>query len=403
MLDLTQIAGQISEAGARERERRARAADAATVAARLAGREARLWADQVPRLLSARTSWLVAHPVGSGPSGADTPPGARFPPPSLPPAHAVVATDGSQIAPDRHDGLAACYLLNVGEVTLYYGASRRPRLHSRAEVVLLDSDDEEAERAAIAGLAARRFACEMAALGELAVQTASADLPTVALTDGSLIAWALDDAEDENPVKREALAALLRVLDAGRAAGVPVVGYVSGPGSRDIVNALRIALCPENPVDCRRCPHAKEALPCAPVRHATDAALYARLLSPGERSPVFSARGQATGFSRVLLQYGEENWPHFFYLHVGAEIARIEFPAWVADDPELVDRVHAVCLDQARKGRGYPVALAEAHEQAVVRGADRQAFLNLLGRALIGEGATVDSTRKALAKRTRAV
>ena len=394
MLDLTQIAGQIIEAGGRERERRERAAGETARAAQVAGMDARLWAAQVPRLREARTSWLVGH--------ASEPPGTRFPAPPLPPAHVVVATDGSQIAPDRHDGLAACYLLNIGRVTLFYGTGARPRLESTAEVITVDGDDEEAERAAVAALAGRRFAGEMAALGELATGAAACGLPAVALTDGSLIAWALDDEAGDDPAKQEAFAALLAALEAGRAAGVPVVGYVSGSGSRDVVNALRIALCPENPVDCRRCPHPKDALPCAPVRRATDASLYARILQPGERSPVFTARGQATGFSRILARYGE-HWVAFFYLHVGAEVARIEFPGWVAEDAALVDRVHAVCLDQARKGRGYPVALAEAHERAVVRGADRQAFLNLLARSVVHAGASAAATRKALAKRTRSV
>ncbi len=341
MLDLTQIAGQVAEAGGRERERRALVAEETALAAAVAQMDSELWATHVPRLRASRTSWLVAH--------APAPPAARTPAPPIPPQYAVVATDGSQIAPDRHDGLATAYLLNIGRVQLFYGTGARPRLDSRAEIIPIDGDDEEAERAAVAGMAARRFVGEMAALGELAGEAAAAGLPVVALTDGSLIAWAMDDEQGDDPAKGEGLAALLGALQAGRDLGVPIVGYVSGPGSRDVVNALRITLCPENPVDCRRCPHPKEALPCAPVRRATDAAVFARLLSPGERSPVFTARGQTTGFSRILQKY-DEHWVAFFYLHVGAEIARIEIPGWAADDPALVDRVHALCLDQARKG-----------------------------------------------------
>lgn len=396
MLDLTSIAGQINEAGRREQERRARVADDTWRAATVAGEDAARWESHLPRLRASRTSWLVAH--------ADGPPAARYPAPPPPPEHVVIATDGSQIAPDRHEGLASCYLLNIGRVVISYGTGARPRLEAMPELVLFDGDDEDAERAVVAELWARRFAGEMAALGELTTETAANGLPAIALTDGSLIAWALDDEKGgEDPAKAEALSALLTALETGRAAGVPVVGYVSAPGSRDVVNSLRIALCPEDPVDCRGCPHPKDALPCAPVRRATDAGLFARLLAPGERSPVFSAHGQATGYSRVLARYGDAHWVRFFYLNVGAEIARLEFPAWVADDPALIDRVHALCLDQARKGRGYPVALAEAHEQAVVRGADRQAFLNLLSRAMVHAGTPAVTTRKALAKRTRAV
>jgi hypothetical protein len=123
----------------------------------------------------------------------------------------------------------------------------------------------------------------------------------------------------------------------------------------------------------------------------------------GERSPVFTSRGQKKGFSRILEQYEDDDWIDFFYLNVDQEIARIEIPAWVGRDPALVDRVHAICFDQACKGRGYPVALAEAHEQAIVRGADREAFLNCLRRSFVRAEMRVNGTRKAFAKRMRAL
>jgi hypothetical protein len=43
-------------------------------------------------------------------------------------------------------------------------------------------------------------------------------------------------------------------------------------------------------------------------------------------------------------------------------------------------------LAQVQKGYGYPVALAEAHNQAVVRGGDRHRFFALLERELIRAG-----------------
>jgi hypothetical protein len=410
MLDLNAIAGSVGLAAAREVERRSRGANQADQAAALAAAQsADTWEPVVARLRVARTSWLSAH------SAPDDPIGSRHPVVPAPDAYVVVASDGSQIAPDRHEGVsAACWLLNVGRVRIGYGdGAPRPLLASSAEVmaVVLEpdgdnaDDEDEVERQAARGLAARRFAREMAALTELAADAATTGLPAVAMTDGPLIAWALYDEEGNDPAKQEALAALRDALEATRKVAVPIAGYVSGPGSRDVVNALRIGvLCPEEPADCLRCPHPKAALPCAPIRHATDAALFERLLSPGERSAVFSSQGQKTGFSRILpTVYGPVHWAAFFYLHVGAEIVRIELPAWAAEDGAVLDRVHAVCLDQAVKGRGYPVALAEAHEAAVVRAADRAAFLNLLRRHLVQAGSPEGRTRKALAKQARAI
>jgi hypothetical protein len=135
--------------------------------------------------------------------------------------------------------------------------------------------------------------------------------------------------------------------------------------------------------------------------------LFSALLPcPGDRSPVFTSRGQATGFSRVLKMYGDDHWVAFFYLNAGRR-SRGSRCRCGSLKTRPADRVHAVCFDQAKKGRGYPVALAEAHERAVVRAADRQAFLHLLTRELVRGGApageAVSPTRKAVAKRVRGV
>jgi hypothetical protein len=402
MLDLTQIAEQISLAGQRESEQQRKMAAETEVAAALARDEAIDWAQQAERIRASRTSWLVAH-VPDGGS-----PGKAIAAPPLPSSYAVAAADGSQIAPDRHDGtVGGCYLLNVGRVLLRYGTGARARLDNLPELLLLDDEEEddaeEAVRRAASGLGARRFAREMSALSGMAAECATEGLPAVVLTDGSLIAWHLYDDTGKDPAKQEALTALFTALEETCTAGIPLVGYVSAPGSRDVLNGLRITLCPEKPVECFRCPHPKDALPCAPIRRATDASLFAPLLAPGERSPVFTARGQVKGFSQVLPLYGDMHWIAFFYLNVGAEVARIELPTWAAEDPAILERVHTICLDQASKGRGYPVALAEAHEQAVVRGADREAFLRLLERARVQAGGVAQSSRKALMKRTRGV
>ncbi|MES2463762.1 MAG: DNA double-strand break repair nuclease NurA [Armatimonadota bacterium] len=400
MLDLSLVTDQVAYAAKREAERRAHALKETALAVDVANAwSGEAWGEQVQRIRAARTSWLVAH------SAADSAPAVTAAAPAVPPRYVVVAADGSQIAPDRHDGVTSCWLLHIGRVFLSYGTGKRPRLDSQAEVLILEEEgDEEPEQAAVRGLGARRFAREIAALGVLAAEASESGLPSVALTDGSLIAWTLYDEEGLDPAKEEGLKALQATLEATQRLQVPLVGYVSFPGSRDVVNALRITLCPQEIVNCERCPYPKDAKPCAPIRRASDAALFARLLGPGERSAVFTSSGQKTGFSHILpMAYGPSHWIAFFYLNVGAEIVRIEIPAWAAERPDMVDLVHAVCLDQARKGRGYPVALAEAHERAVVRGADRAAFLNLLNRHLVKAGEPATQTRKALAKQSRAL
>ena len=106
--------------------------------------------------------------------------------------------------------------------------------------------------------------------------------------------------------------------------------------------------------------------------------------------------------SRILTEYG----PHsicFFYVHVGEEIGRVEVPSWVADDQPALGLAHTLIVEQCRLGQGYPVALMEAHEQAVVTVGDRRYFQQLVEGALYAEGVPVYTSEKSRSKRVRMV
>ena len=92
---------------------------------------------------------------------------------------------------------------------------------------------------------------------------------------------------------------------------------------------------------------------------------------------------------------------HFFYMNAGEEIARVEIPAWVADSPELLSLVHAGIVDQCRKGHGYPVAISEAHEQAVVTAGDREEFRVMVETALGTQRLPVYTSLKDRSKRLK--
>ena len=84
---------------------------------------------------------------------------------------------------------------------------------------------------------------------------------------------------------------------------------------------------------------------------------------------------------------------------MGYEIARVEIPAWIARDDAKVDKVARMILDQSIKGRGYPVAIAEAHEQAVVKGPDRDFFYHCIQKMSIEHKLRVAYSQKVLKKR----
>ena len=99
------------------------------------------------------------------------------------------------------------------------------------------------------------------------------------------------------------------------------------------------------------------------------------MLEPGHRSPLYRSSHLAARFA-LGLAAGQE-WSHFYYLNGGTEIARVEVPDWLAQDPELLAVGHAMLVRQCQLGLGYPVAISEAHEQAVITGHDREEFRRL--------------------------
>ena len=142
---------------------------------------------------------------------------------------------------------------------------------------------------------------------------------------------------------------------------------------------LRVALCPYDPANCDRYCATNEKRDCDMVAGIQDRELFSSILSQRERSAVFISQS-----SIVRKHYGVHQ-VYFFYLRVDDEVARVELPRWVATDESLLNLVHALVLDQCQRGQGYPVALSEAHEKAVVTGADRENFWQLVDSSLIDE------------------
>ena len=83
------------------------------------------------------------------------------------------------------------------------------------------------------------------------------------------------------------------------------------------------------------------------------------------------------------------------------EVARVEIPQWTALNEDLLNLTHSLTLDQCHRGHGYPVALSESHEQAVVTGADRENFWQMIEASLVDEHLPCLSSAKSRSKRTR--
>ena len=367
---------------------------------------------------------------------------------AAPYAHTVLATDGSQIAPSHHE-IAYCYLINTGRIILHYGQGKQPLLDSLPEVFYRPEDLFVSRQWGIRTeewMSYRRTVTETEVLAELAqwvtqtpasgnsielsidstegtIQTSSqppilgeqeipepaatkkrstrtkrteqlsllesqrtreipvvtpSKIPTIAMVDGSLIYWFLEQLPGE--ARDRILQPILAAWRQLQSIGVPMVGYISASRSGESLNFFRFLTCPYTSPDCQtHCSNLPDKAPCQVLEPLRDAAVWARLLNPGQRSPLWRS-------SAKIQDYYEEQCIYFCYLHVGTEVARVEVPEWVALDATMMTRAMSLVIAQVQKGYGYPVALAEAHNQAVVRGGDRSRFFGLLEQQMIRAG-----------------
>ncbi len=299
--------------------------------------------------------------------------------PTPPKVHTVIATDGSQIAPNHHE-IAYCYLLNIGRVVLHYGQNLHPILDSLPEVFYRPEDLYMSRQWGIRTeewMGYRRTASETTVLAELACAEKT-EAPTLAMVDGSLIYWFLEqlpfDARDR------ILPPILEAWKQMREAQIPIMGYLSASRNIEAMNFLRLTACSHPVPDCKSfCPNQLEKVPCKIFEPLRDTALWSTQLKPGQRSTLWRSN------AHILEQY-EDQKIYFCYVHVGTEIARIEVPAWVAENTTMLDQALGLMLAQVQKGYGYPVAIAEAHNQAVVKGGDKARFFALLEQQMIKAG-----------------
>lgn len=344
-------------------------------------------------------TWLLARPLEPFDTVRDVPP--------IPATYAVAAADGSQIDRDRH-GTADWFLINTGRVYLRYGSEPVARLSSQpllcyedADLYIRDQRDTSRgiRRVPIEGnyLGVRRDLEELHALRDLVAAYLlddAATMPVLALADGTLMRWALAGAEDF--VQQALLKPYLKALDELRECGVPVVSYISRPRGTEFAGTLRLMFCPDvQPAErkgakCSACSdiRAGRGRSCDVLDGLLDTDLMGRLLREGQRGPIFQS------MSRVNIEEYGPHRIHFFYMRVGRELARIELPQWVAADAMLVDRCHSLVYDQVARGNGYPVALARAHEQAVVRASDRRNCQHLIETHLMRSGMALSRSRK---------
>ncbi|MFH0768514.1 MAG: DNA double-strand break repair nuclease NurA [Chloroflexota bacterium] len=395
-LDLTKIAGQVGGMVARLRDDGKEKQKRLQYARDVLHNNAANFDHWRKKIASSKTTWLVAGLAGE--------PDQHYALPPLPAEFTVIATDGSHIEVDRHRS-TRCYVINIGSVVLHYGAcpdaslDSIPHLYAGNEDLVIAPAEIKGREQAVEGalLGIKRSVDECQRLAELAAELPSGS-SNLALLDGSLILWGLEAYPEfvtDALLDKGFLVYLDEMRKLNKDKSLALASYISFPRGTDAVNALRVALCPHDVVDSDRyCPDCKTR-ECDAVAGVQDGELFSHLLGQSERSALFISQS-----SVVRKHYGEHQ-VYFFYLRVDDEIARVEIPQWVAMDESRLNLAHTLVLDQCRRGYGYPVALSEAHEQAVVREADRENFWQLVESSLVDEHLPNPSSGKSQSKRTR--
>ena len=290
--------------------------------------------------------------------------------------YGVVATDGSQIYPDKHQGVS-CYLINTGVVEFVYGQMSSVRLFSEPVVGTSLDDPDMTEDMVNCRRGELEF--EKGLLESSNARGAHPGIPRLYLCDGSLIFWHLENKSPQ--IKERFLKRYIELLDGFYQERLLIAGYISLPKSKELVALLR------------NCISHKLVKEDTPLDTIIDTHLVSFFLPVNHRTTVFAHNSALAG------SYPHHLVPCFVYLHLPGEIARIEIPRWIAEDADALLTVIAIVKDQAFKGNGYPVALSEAHEQAVVKGPDREFFFDMVYKLGITRNQRLHPSQKSLKKR----
>ena len=374
----------------------------------------RAWAI-APAVAEARTAAAGRRPFIIARTGAEGLLGS-IAPSDAPADWTAVSVDGSHIDVDRHLPLR-CYLVNLGGCVITYGVNHSCAVFSEPEIAAGDADlylrpdgDDALDsrnETAIAGplLGALRTVREVERLADV-VSSLPSDRPALALLDGTLAFWDLQRGNYPRYVSDyligERLHNALERLRMASAAGRPVAvaAYISRPQTTEVAGAVRSVLCGRDDAECtRRCSARRsDLMQCDAAAGFDDRELFdAVLTAPGQRSPLYHSGRVASRFA-VGRTVGAE-WSHFYYLNSGTETARVEVPEWVANDAGLLALGHSLLARQCELGLGYPVVIAEAHEQAVVSGRDREEFRKLALSLLERQGLPTPESAKTVSKR----
>lgn len=302
----------------------------------------------------------------------------------LPEQATLIAIDGSQIVPDRHAAFVY-YLINIGAIIFHHGQGAAPEEFNQPTLRFPAPDELDNYRFGDgASVSVERDLTEISTLAMLTGRYHRGSTPTLAIMDQRLLYVPIGELGPA--FKRQVIGDWQEALNQIRAAGGWIIGYVDRPGKASVLTLLKSFTAEFNP---------NEPDDLGEWDGLVDAELFARLLSPGERSAVFVDLSRA---NQMFTERGRANEMCFFYFNVGridqANIARVDLPRWLAEDETAVAAIHALLLDQCEIAGRYPYVLARADEIAVVGRQDQADLEFRIARQMDAAGVSFAETAK---------
>lgn len=276
-------------------------------------------------------------------------------PENLPEEATIISVDGSQILPDRHAPFVY-YLLNTGAIVYHHGSASAPEIYSTPELFFPREDEISDSRfSSPASVSIERDQAEISELARQTVNHRNGTGPLLSIMDQRLLYVPIGDLAPQ--FKEKVIKEWQVEMRTIKNAGGMLAGYIDRPAKSSVLAMLR-TIHPDW--------DSAEPDSLGNWDGLTDADLFGRLLAPGQRSIVFADVSHAnTRFKKA----GRDNEICFFYLNsaqVGANIARVDLPLWVAEDETAVQMVHELIIDQCKILGRYPYVLTRADEMAVV-------------------------------------
>lgn len=298
--------------------------------------------------------------------------------------YTAIAADGSEV-PINEDFFFPYYIINIGFIALKYGKDHFFFADSNAKIYFEENElyEKVGDKSFLVRgelLSSKMLLEESKKLEELLKDFYTVEVPVLALFDGTLIQWEIKETSET--YKNNFVKNFQRMILIAEQLKEPLAGYISGTHSRDVMEMIRIFL------EMKGEDFDKKLLSII-----KDADIFKIILRKGERSAVFRSNAPILNLYKAPI--------YFFFLNVGSEVVRIEIPEFIAFDNDLLEITCALILSQSKKGGGYPVALKEAHEQAVIKSSERVFIEELFIDFLRKKGIIFNQNYKFLSKKIR--